>query len=321
MFDIPHRFMEQPGRPSRLYTANYIRKADEQFAAGYNTIIMADYQKQKSITYHFPFSVGGPLTFTNNYAVVCDTLRSDSIVCLNEHGEEQWKFAPDLEKPTQRLTFVRTDREEIILRSDYGSKEAVDRIWRISPENGQIMTERVLPAEEHLSGFRWLPDMACFIYYVISSNSVVILDQDFKELRRFQLGEKYIRFDTGFYSGHFGYTPVPQLDDTWYLIQIDLITGKLTEINPELPVFINQILSDGTFVCVTDENMKSLNLCDHDGKLISRHRFKDCYRGLWEEDGQIFVMTFRPSSLPGLWEDSQIDTVKIFRLVDTSVNE
>ena len=163
--------------------------------------------------------------------------------------------------------------------------------------------------------------MACFTYYEIESNSVVILDQDFGEIRRLQLGSERIRFDVGFYSGYDGYAPVLRRDGSWYLVQLNLVTGGMKTICPELSASIHQVLSDGTFVCVTDESVKGVNLLDHEGRLISRHRLKGGLMGVWEENRQIYAATISPSRLPGLWEDSQIDTVKIFRLVDTSVNE
>lgn len=321
LFDLPHRLSEQPGCPSRLFTAGYIGELTEEGVSGYNTIIMANYQEKKIITYRFSSNVGEPLAFNSANDVICDMLDSDGVVCLNEKGEEQWRFAPELEKPAQRLTFIRTDREEIILLSEYGSKEVDNRLWRVSPEDGHILTERVMPAGEFFFGFRWLPDMACFTYYEIESNSVVILDQDFGEIRRLQLGSERIRFDVGFYSGYDGYAPVLRRDGSWYLVQLNLVTGGMKTICPELSASIHQVLSDGTFVCVTDESVKGVNLLDHEGRLISRHRLKGGLMGVWEEDRQIYAATISPSRLPGLWEDSQIDTVKIFRLVDTSVNE
>ena len=316
LYDIPSRVMEQPGFPYRLFTAAYLRKENEQHASGYNTIIMADYQLKKVFTYDLPYSIGRPLAFNSAHAVICESLRSESIICLNEQGEEQWRFAPELEQPTQRLSFIRTNREEIVLRSDYGSKDSENKIWRISPEDGCILTERVFPAGERLSGIRWLPDLTCFVCYKIADNSVIILDQEFNELHRFQLGESVIRFDTGFFSEQYGYVSVPRRDDTWYLVQLDLTTGKITTIHPEFPVFINQILSGGIFVCNTTESSKSLNLLDHDGKLISKHHFKDSLLGVWEEEGQIFAATVKPSKFPGFWEDSLVDTVKVFRFAN-----
>lgn len=315
LYDIPIRLMEQPGFPYRLFTAAYLRKENEQQVSGYNTIIMADYQLKKVFTYDLPYSIGRLLAFNSAHAAICESLRSESIVCLNEQGEEQWRFAPELEQPTQRLSFIRTDREEIVLRSDYGSKDSENKIWRISPEDGCILTERVLPAGERLSGIRWLPDPACFVCYRIADNSVIILDREFNEHHRFQLGESVIRFDLGFYSGQYGYVSVPRRDGTWYLVRLDLTTGKITTIHPELSVFIKQILSGGIFVCNTTESGRSLNLLDHDGKLISKHHFKDSLLGVWEEEGQIIAATVKPGKFPGYWEDGLVDTVKVFRFI------
>ena len=314
--DLPHQLFSQTGRPSRILLPMYIPQHGEKSYSGYNTVIVADSEQHETRTYSFAFSVGHPLLVNSNKAIICVNDKQNSLLCLDDQGNEQWRFAPEVARPL--LTPVRTNREEIvILCSDYSANSVADRIWRISPDNGEILNERILTDDKKAKALRWLPEMRSFMYYALNSNSVVVLNWDFSENRRLQLGEKLIRFDTGFLSIHYAYTSVPRRDGTDDLLSLDLLSGELRKIHPETPAYINRKLSCGVFAGFTGDNMGTLNLLDQDGKVVSRHRFPDALMGIWEENGYIYGVTTKRSRYPGLWEDSIIDSVSVFRLVDT----
>ena len=319
LYDLADQCMAQQGRPQRILLPMYIRHQDEKSSSGYNTVLMADHQAKETIVFSFPFSVTAPVIVNSTKAITCLTYKQDGIICLNKSGTEQWRFSPDLDQG-QQFHVVRTDREEIVLCTCYG-RTAGDRIWRISPENGEILSERALPVGENPFSLRWLPDLECFTYDQLEKNEVVLLDRSFDEIRRFQLGKELIRFDVGFYGGGCGYAPESRRDGTWELVRLNLSTGELARIHPEVPAFIHQILSCGVFACTTDEKSCTLNLFDRNGKVVSRHRFRDAFMGLWEENGRIWGATTKPGQLPGLWEDSVIDTVSVFQLVDEAAIE
>ena len=311
--DLPLQLFSQAGRPSRILLPMYIPQDDEKSYSGYNTVIVADFEQDETRTF-FSSNMGIPLMINSSKAIIC--MKDKSLLCLDNQGKEQWKLEPELALP--HLYPVRTNREElVVLCSDYSPNLAADRIWRISPDNGRILNERILTEHGEATALRWLPDMGCFMYYALNSNSVVLLNCDFSEIRRFQLGEKRIRFDIGFLFGHYAYTSVPRKDGTDDLLSLDLLNGELCQIHPEIPAYISQKLSCGVYAGFTGENMGTLNLLDQDGKVISRHRFKDALMGIWEENGNIYGATTQHSRYLGLWEDSIIDSVSIFRLVDS----
>ncbi len=315
-YDLPDQLFSQAGCPSRILLPMYIPQHGERSYSGYNTIIALDFKQHETKTYSFAFSVGRPLLVNSSKAMICENYKQNYLLCQDDQGNEQWRFAPELVRPL--LKPVRTNREEIvILCTDYGSSSTADRIWRISPDNGQILNERILTEHEEATALRGVTDMGCFMYYTLNSNSVVLLDNDFSEIRRFQFEEKRVRFDSGFLSGHNAYTSVPRRDGTNDLLSLDLLSGKLCKIHPEIPAYINRKLSCGVFVGFSADNMGTLNLLDKDGKVVSRHRFSDALMGIWEENGNVYGATTMRTRFPGFWEDSIIDSVSVFRLADS----
>ncbi len=314
--DLPRQLYSQAGCPSRILLPMYIPQHDEKSWSGYNTVIVADFKQHETRTYSFAFSVLLPLLVNSSKAMICVSDKQNCLLCLDEQGNEKWRFEPELARP--QLNPIRTNREEVVVVcKDFGPNPAAGRIWRISPDNGQILSERILTDDREATELRWLPDMECFMYYAFYSNSVVLLNCDFSEIRRFQLGEEHIRFDVGFCSGHYAYTSVPRRDGTHGLLSLDLLSGELRKIQPEIPAYIDRKLSCGVFAGFTGDNMGTLNLLDQEGKVVSRHHFSDNLMGIWEENGNIYGATTMRSRYPGFWEDSIIDSVSVFRLVDT----
>ena len=236
----------------------------------------------------------------------------NSVVCLDEQGLERWRFAPALKSP-QRLRSVRTDHEEIILCSCYGH-DIEDRIWRISPIDGSILTERALPIHEDPYCLRWLSDMQLFTYYQPKNNTLVLLDQDFNEVKRYQFGEHTIRFDMGYYSGCYGYVNCLLRDGKQKIFRLDLNSGEQKWITPEISDYIDKVLTGEIFPIFTEKKGGTLYLLDHDGIVVSQHNIKEAFYGLWEENGHVYGMTTKCSQYPGLWEDSIMDSLNIFLL-------
>ncbi len=312
LFDLQHRVSTviQQAPAYRILLPYSCRPLHEGPFYGYNRMILADHQQREVRTYTFHDSISRPLWVNRAGSVLCEALGQDGIVCLNEQGDEQWRFTPVLEHE-EHLTPVLADPDGIVLCSFHAPETKAARLWRISPDDGHISTERSLPLGEDPYPLRWLTDMECFTYYLRDSNRVVLLDRSFREQRRFHLGNKRIRFDTGFYSGHYGYTPVPQTADNWDLASLDLVSGELKLICPEVPVFIDQILSGSILKGWSDERSGTLTLLDLNGNLISRHRFKDHLIGLWEENGRIYAATTKSDNVLGSWNDSDV-TVYLF---------
>ena len=249
-------------------------------------------------------------------AIVCLNYKQNTLLCLDEQGNEQWRFAPEMVKPF--LKDVRTNREEIVVYCrDYGSSQNADMVLRISPDDGHVLNERILTDDMRAEQLRWLPELECFMYYVLKSNSVVLLNRELEEVRRFQLGDELIRFDTGFISDRHAYTYAPGTD-LRDLIGLDLLSGERQQIHLEVPVFIDRKLACGIFAGLSGNDMSTLNFLDQEGTVLSRHHFSDQLLGIWEEDGNIYGATTRRSRFPGLWEDSIIDTVGPFRFEESN---
>lgn len=194
--------------------------------------------------------------------------------------------------PLQKLFSLPADREEIVLYSSSLKKTTNDRIWRISPDDGSVLTERVLPGEDDLRCLRRCPGMECLVC-CLSGGGVALLDRDFNEIRRFQ-PDNDIRPDTVFFSGHCLFAPVPREKGGCDLLRLDLIGGDKKTIRPETPVPMRYILSDGLLAGFTDTGSGStLILCDEDGKIVSEHRFRDALIGIWEENGLVFGAAVR----------------------------
>ncbi len=311
--DIASLKFTQPGKRSCILFPLYIQNPDEDSSSGYNTVLVVDYSQKKSAVFNFPFSIADPILFnSNNNTIVCETIKQKSVVCLDEEGLERWCFAPDLKFP-QQLNYVRTDREEIILCSRY-SQNTENYIWRISPLDGSILSERTIPIGEDTYSLRWLPDMKLFTYYELRKNELVLLDKDFNEVRRFHLGKDNIRFDIGFYAGSYGYVCIPLRDGNWKIFRLDLNSGEKKWITPEIPDNTEEVLPGEIFPIYAEKKGGTLYLLNHDGIVISQNSIKGAFYGLWEENGHIYGMTTKRSRFPGFWEDSILDSLSIFLL-------
>ena len=143
---------------------------------------------------------------------------------------------------------------------------------------------------------------------------MVLLDQDFNEVKRYQFGEHTIRFDMGYYSGCYGYVNCLLRDGKQKIFRLDLNSGEQKWITPEISDYIDEVLTGEIFPIFTEKKGGTLYLLDHDGIVVSQHNIKEAFYGLWEENGHVYGMTTKHSRYPGLWEDSIMDSLNIFLL-------
>ena len=310
--DLPRRQLSPGGSPFLILLPMNVSRPGQPSSRGYNAVLAADDRKRETAVFSFPFFVGEPLMMNRRGFVVCESLMRKSVVCLDRQGVEQWRFSPGL-VPLQKLFSLPTDREEIVLYSSSLKKTTNDRIWRVSPDDGSVLTERVLPGEDDLRCLRRCPGMECFVC-CLSGGGVALLDRDFNEIRRFQ-PDNDIRPDTVFFSGHCLFAPVPREKGGCDLLRLDLIGGDKKTIRPETPVPMRYILSDGLLAGFTDTGSGStLILCDEDGKIVSEHRFRDALIGIWEENGLVFGAALRRDAFYEVPQRSAADLLTVFTI-------
>ncbi|MBR6029144.1 MAG: hypothetical protein IKP40_08630 [Clostridia bacterium] len=308
LHDVAEQRLSQPGQPCRILLPMYICREDEESYQGYNYVLVTD--GHEASAYAFPFSIHQPLMVNDGGFLICESLGLNSVACYDTQGNAQWTFAPEMAHP-QQLHFVQTTPGELVFRCAHG-KKTPSRLWRLSPEDGRILNERALPEGQNPHDLRWLEEMGCFAYYQIESNSLMLLNRDFSDQKLIPLGEKRLRFDVSFYSGHCGYLN----DGDAALIELDLLTGNMRKIQLETPAYVNRMFPGGVFSGGSEERGNVHYLFDREGRVLLRQSFKGALLGLWEENGRIYAATFKPGRIPGFIEEPMLDTLSVYQLVD-----
>ena len=293
------------------YTADTYHEENGKEFYRSDHVIRLDFHRRSVTSISLPFEILNPVNVNRNGQVVCEMPGQRELVCVNDHGVVQWDFQPELTDPQERIQCVLAQEDWLVAyQADAflsGSKTAV---WRISLDNGVVQKERLLPEKEYPLDFRWLPDMKCFTYYLPDpTNEMVFLDKDFNEIRRFQPEGKTLRYDLGFYSGHYCYITSWQNGHD-VLVQLDLDSAKTAVIFLETPVALSQeVFSGNLFHGFTEERGGTLVFLDRNGRVVSRHRIPHI-NGIWEEDDKIYVSTMN-------MEDQ--DSFHVFLFEDTTL--
>ena len=237
--------------------------------------------------------VGKVLYFTESFGAVCACYHEREgvglrfLCCVRDTGVELWRFAPEL-SPDDYLQFagVRANGEITVYRDNLVSDPV---IWQIDAEDGRILRTRTIPGARLLQAFRWYPEAEAYVYYDAARNAEILMNGELCETRSFPLGEKPL---------HLAYASLCAgrcLWDTgpWRWRGMDLTTGEIREIRPEIPAYLHAVLPDGTMVGLHTRE-QALVVTDKTGRVISRNRVKRTIWRLFSDGGDVYV-----------WEDDK----------------
>ena len=292
------------------YKANTYHEENGRKFYRCDKLIRLDFHRRCVTDIPLSFEILNPVTVNREGQVVCETPDQRELVFVDDHRTVQWAFRPELTDPHERIQCVLAQADWIVAYRNYAFlSKSRTAVWRISADNGAVQKERLLPENEMPYGFRWLPDMNCFTYYLPEPvNEMVFLDTDLNEIRRLRPEGKKRRYDLGFYSGNFCFINDWQ-DGHDVLVRLDLDSAETTVISLEMPVALGrEVFSGNLFHGFTEARGGTLVFLDADGMLVSRHRIPHL-TGIWEEDGQIYGSTM-------YMEDNDSFRVFLFEVID-----
>ena len=313
LYEFSSKEIEEHGRPGHLLIPTMMGLNDNTR----HYVIAADTEKEEIRAFHIPYQGGAsPLMLRDGGTLVCTDHRR--AFCLNGKGEEVWAFDPGLTQKWQILEPAPARRGELVFYNGHRVENAGNGIWRVSPEDGRVLRERVFPDGEGICDLQWMPEMECFLYRNISQRTVILLDEDFRETRRFAFEQEDLCSDMKFFAGQYGYAQVRQPDGVWGMARLDLVSGEVTRVRPEVSLSICGILPGGLYWAAVEDRSDTICLLDAEGRVVSRHRFKGEYMCLWAEGDSIYaaVMAGNPYAAACCVNKILNLEVSVFRLVD-----
>lgn len=307
------RAMTQPGRPWHVLFPTYMRREEDSGACtGSNTVFSFDGHSKRLTVFSLPFSVGETVMLNQSGHLICTDLTSTRLLCLNQQGETLWSFAPVL-RAYQRLECVPLGENGLICYTRISpGNDAL--IWRLNPENGEVLARQAIPAERQLASIRQLPEPGLLLCYTLGDNTATLMDGRLREVQSWPLGERNMRLDAGcLIHGRTVCCADYRMNGGWSLRRLSLDTGELTAICLEIPAYVHSVLSDGSFVCLP-ESGNALIVLDENGRVVSQHRLKGALLGLWTEDGMDCAAVLKAPAGFDLSAPLQTDSLLVCRL-------
>ena len=221
------------------------------------------------------------------------------IICKDQNGKIQWIFAPELNGRQEQIHFYRTEGDTVLVMANYRRAEQNDRLWRLSDKDGSVLAEYILPdSAGSVHALYWNSCMGCYVLGI--REQVILLDRDFKEIRRFHT-DPNAWYNFYFFDKHYGYTQYHKYGDEDDLLRIDLNSGEQKLIELETPVYTDRVVLPGEIFCgltFRGTVVDKIVFLDGNGRVISRNKIDfgpdEYYRTrIWEEEGKIYVGSFK----------------------------
>ena len=221
------------------------------------------------------------------------------IICKDRDGSIQWIFAPEMNGRQEQVHFYRTEGNTVLVMANYRRAEQNDRLWRLSAKDGSVLAEYILPdSAGSVHALYWNSCMGCYVLGI--REQVILLDGEFKEIRRFQTDPK-AWYNFYFFDKHYGYTQYHKYGDENDLLRIDLNSGEQKLIELETPVYTDRVVLPGEIFCgltFRGTAVDKVVFLDENGRVISRNKMDygpDEYNQIriWGEEGKIYVGIFK----------------------------
>lgn len=209
-----------------------------------------------------------------------------SLICLDEEGGERWSFRPALSSGQMISVFPTAPEDEILLLVS-NVQDGSAQVCRLSKEDGQIHIKKEFGAADFVTHVVWMEEMKCFALYSLGRNELWICDEYMEMVRCIRLGEKLLRLDyTTQYTGHLAIKSGLEQE----LNIVNLLSEEIRKIHLENPAHFLKYMEDGTIIAQSASG-KTVIFFDENGKVISRHRFKNPIQRISQENGRAYIVT------------------------------
>ena len=235
--------------------------------------------------------------------------------CLDRDGREKWSFRPSL-SPHQHLQVQRVTEEGKIylLAGPYDRDDISAFVCCVDGENGHVLAKKELGSDLGTASLRYLSDTGMYAYFSYTDGALVLLDEDFVQVKRIMPETEYQPRMIWFAGGKKVYSLVVGKTGQNCILETDVATGKQRVIIPELPVTICGALSDGTLWGANEAGSEAA-LFDEMGKMISRFRLKgQAGMHIFTEQGQDYLLSMRKQDAYAFWSSDALDGIQIHRM-------